>query len=211
VPGHAGVCGNTEADRAAREAASRDGALTAPLARRIREAGGVIRLAENDRKSDLTLFDSEGLPGQYTWKLDQALPGRHTLRLYGAFSSEQASILIQARTGHCRLNQYLSRIGVVEEAKCPCGTDDETVRHVLCVCPLWAVQRKTLQAVAGDRWGDVSYLLGGWGKRRDANSGKLLDGEKDNWRPDLTVVKATVQYLQETGRLTYQPEEGQVG
>ena len=71
-----------------------------------------------------------------------------------------------------------------------------------------AIQRKTLQAVAGDRWGDVSYLLGGWGRRRDTNSGKLLDGEKDNWKPDLIVVKATVQYLQETGRLTYQPEEG---
>jgi hypothetical protein len=136
------------------------GALTAPLPRGIREAVGVIRLVENDRKGDLTLFDSGG---------------------------------------------------IVEEAKCSCGTDDETVRHVLCVCPLWAVQRKTLQAVAGDRWGDVSYLLGGWGKRRDAKSGKLLDGEKDNWRPNLTVVKATVQYLQETGRLTYQPEEGQVG
>jgi hypothetical protein len=85
-----------------------------------------------------------------------------------------------ARTGHCRVNQYLSRIGIVEGAKCPCGTDDETVRHVLCVCPLWAIQRKTLQAVDRNRWGDVSYLLGGWRKRRDANSGKLLDGEKDN-------------------------------
>jgi ribonuclease HI len=61
VLGHTGVCGNTEADRAAREAASRDGALTAPIARRIREAGGVIRLVKNDRKGDLTLFDSEGL------------------------------------------------------------------------------------------------------------------------------------------------------
>jgi hypothetical protein len=49
------------------------------------------------------------------------------------------------------------------------------------------------------------------GSSRGANSGKLLDGEKDNWRPDFTVVEATVQYLQETGRLTYQPEEGQVG
>jgi hypothetical protein len=70
VLGHTGVCGNTEADRAAREAASRDSALTAPIARRIREAGGVIPLVENDRKGDLTLFDSEGLPSQYTWKLD---------------------------------------------------------------------------------------------------------------------------------------------
>jgi len=75
-----------------------------PLARRIREVAGVIRLVENDWKSELTLFDFEGLPAQYTWKLDQALPGQHTLRLYGAFSSEQASILIQARKGHCRPN-----------------------------------------------------------------------------------------------------------
>jgi hypothetical protein len=36
--------------------------LTALLARRVREAVGVIRLAENDRKSDLILFKSEGLP-----------------------------------------------------------------------------------------------------------------------------------------------------
>jgi hypothetical protein len=63
VPGHAGVCGNTEADRAAREAASRDSILTVPPAKRIREVVGVIRLVENDWKSDLTIFDSEGLPG----------------------------------------------------------------------------------------------------------------------------------------------------
>jgi hypothetical protein len=76
-----------------------------------------MRLIENGRKSDLALFNTEGLPGQYTWKLDQALPGRHTLRLYGAFTSEQALILLQARTGHCRLNQYLSRIGIVRQRR----------------------------------------------------------------------------------------------
>ena len=36
--------------------------LIVPLARRIREAIGVIRLVENDRKGDLTIFDSKGLP-----------------------------------------------------------------------------------------------------------------------------------------------------
>jgi hypothetical protein len=66
----------------------------APLPRRTREAVGVIRLVENDRKGDLILFDSKGLPGQYTWKLDQALLEKHTPCLYRAFSSQQASILI---------------------------------------------------------------------------------------------------------------------
>jgi hypothetical protein len=37
--------------------------LIAPLSRRVREATGVIRLIENDRKDDLALFSSEGLPG----------------------------------------------------------------------------------------------------------------------------------------------------
>ena len=46
------------------------------------------------------------------------------------------------------------------------------------------------------RWmGRRVYLLGGWGKRRDANSGNLLDEERDDWKPDLTVVKATVHFL----------------
>jgi hypothetical protein len=101
------------------------------------------------------------MPGQYTWKLDQALPGRHTLRLYGAFTSEQASILIQARTGHCRLNQYLSRIGVVNNPKCLYGLNDETISHILCVCPLWVEHREVLRVVAGEREGDLLYLLGG--------------------------------------------------
>jgi hypothetical protein len=170
----------------------------------------VIELIERDRAVDLDCFDSAGLPGRYTWKLDQALPGRHTLRVYRGLTSEQASVLIQARTGHCRLNQYMSWIGVVEDAKCRCGIDDETIRHILCVCPLWAEQRRTLQEAAGDWWGDVPYLLGRWGKRKDLKTGKLLDGDRSKWKPDAAIVKATVRFLQETGRLTHQPEEGQV-
>lgn len=56
------------------------------------------------------------------------------------------------------------------------GAIGRAAHDVISVCPLWARQRKELQAVAGDRWGDVSFLLGGWGKREDANSGKLLQG-----------------------------------
>jgi ribonuclease HI len=207
VPEHVGVCGNIQADKAAREVANQGGRLSAPPAKQIREAIGLIKLIERDRVVDPDCFDSDGLPGQYTWKLDQALPGRHTLQLYRGLTSEQASVLVQARTGYCRLNQYMSRIGVVEDAKCRCGIDDETIRHLLCVCPLWAEQRRVLQVAAGDRWGDVPYLLGGWGKRKEPRTGKLLDGDRSKWKPDPTIVKATVRFLQETGRLTYQPEE----
>jgi hypothetical protein len=61
---------------------------------RVREVEGVIRLINRDRSDNPTSFDSLGLTGQYTWKMDQALPESHTLRLYGSLTSDQSAILI---------------------------------------------------------------------------------------------------------------------
>lgn len=205
-PGHSGIIGNKEADDAARKASSREGKPTAPALERAREASGVIRLINRDRSEDSIPFDTTSMPGQYTWKMDQALPGKHTLQLYGSLTSDRASILIQARTGHCRLNQYLARGGLVDSAKCGCGDDEETVRHVILSCPQWAEARRELRAAAGDRWGDVPYLLGGWGTRKDVRTGQLLDRPRETWKPDLAVVKATIRFLEKTGRLSFQQE-----
>lgn len=92
-----------------------------------------MRLIVWDRSEDPALFDITSMPSQYTWMVDQALPGKHTLQLYGSLTSDQALILIQARTGHCRLNQ-----GLVESAKCRCGDDEERVRNFTPSCPQWA-------------------------------------------------------------------------
>jgi hypothetical protein len=59
------------------------------------------------------------------------------------------------------------------------------------------------QSIAG-RAGDVPFLLGGWGTKKDSK-GQLLDGLRDKWKPDLKVVKATIRFLEQTGRLTYRP------
>jgi len=205
-PGHEGVVGNEEANDAAREASSQEGRPTALAQERVREVAGVIRLINRDRSENPTPFDTTRLPGQYTWKMDRALPGKHTLQLYRSLTSDQAAILIQARTGHCRLNQYLSRIGVVDEAKCSCGNDEETIRHLILSCPRWTDERRELRETVGERSRDVPYLLGGWGSRKDVRTGQLLDGPKEKWKPDIEVVKATIRFLEKTGRLTYQPE-----
>jgi len=55
---------------------------------RVREVAGVIRLINRDRSENPTPFDTTRLPGQYTWKIDQALPGKHTLRLYRSLTSD---------------------------------------------------------------------------------------------------------------------------
>jgi hypothetical protein len=202
VPAHKGIAGNEEADEAARTASYQKDKPSASALERVREVEGVIRLINRDRSDNPTPFDSTGLAGQYTWKMDQALPGKHTLRLYGSLTSDQAATLIQARTGHCRLNRYLARIGLVGSALCECGRGEETIRHVLLSCTRWAEERRELRIVVKQRAGDASFLLGGWGKKQDCK-GQLVDGPKEKWRPDLEVVKATIRFLQHTGRLDY--------
>lgn len=61
--------------------------------------------------------------------------------------------------------------------------------------------------VAGHRVGDVPFLLGGWGTRKD-EKGCLLDGPKEKWRPHIAVVNATIRFLEQTGRLTYRQAAG---
>ncbi|KAM0721336.1 hypothetical protein Q7P37_003040 [Cladosporium fusiforme] len=207
VPAHEGIVGNEEADEAAKDASSQPGKPTAPARERVREAERVVQLINRDRSEDPTPFDATQLAGQYTWKMDQALPGKHTLKLYGSLTSEQAAILIQARTGHCRLNQYLSRGGLVDTALCECRQADETIKHLILSCPRWEEERKELGTAVGNRVGDVPFLLGGWGTRKD-EKGRLLGGPKEKWRPDIVVVKATIRFLEQTGRLTYRQTAG---
>jgi hypothetical protein len=73
-------------------------------------------------------------------------------------------------------------------------------------CPRWMDERRESRETAGDKSGDVSYLLGGWGTRKDVRTGQLLDSPKEEWKPDMEAVKATIRFLEKTGRLTYQPE-----
>jgi hypothetical protein len=130
-------------------------------------------------KADIPRTPSEW--GRYTYSVDSALPGRHTLLLYGALTREEAGILAQARTGHTHLREYLARTHQIESAVCDCGGGVESVEHVILQCPLWAPQRSQLKETAGDRWGDVSFLLGGKSRKIDPQSGKAID-ETDGGR-----------------------------
>jgi hypothetical protein len=71
------------------------------------------------------------------------------------------------RIGHYRLNQYLSRIGVVDEVRYSCRYDEETTRNLLLAYPRWTEKRRELRKSVGDRSGDVFYVLGGLGSKKD--------------------------------------------
>jgi hypothetical protein len=53
---------------------------------------------------------------------------------------------------------------------------------------------RELRKAIGARSGDVPYLLGGWGSRKDVRTGRLLDGPQEKWKPDMEAIKATIRF-----------------
>lgn len=85
----------------------------------------------------------------------QVLVGQHTLRLYGALSSDEASVLMQTRMEHCGRNAFLSRTMRVERLVCKCGRGDETLIHMLLRSGKCDEVHKTRQEA-----GRQNYMLG---------------------------------------------------
>jgi hypothetical protein len=167
------------------------------MARQATEPGSVVKdqtpsakatvLCLAKRKHEGKLI--EGV-GEYTRKLDTALPGKHTRLLYNGFKRAEAGILAQLRTGMSRLNGYLYRIKAAGTDLCACGQAKETVEHFLFRCTRWDRYREAMLRQTNSGNGGLSFFLGG-----KAASDPL------SWKPSLAAVRATVQYALATGRL----------
>lgn len=59
----------------------------------------------------------------------------------------------------------------------------------------YAGARKVWREAAGDRWGDALLLVGRWSGRQEVQTGKLDDGPRESWEPDMKVVKASIRFL----------------
>jgi hypothetical protein len=140
--------------------------------------------------------------GKFTKKIDAALHLGKAARLYQQLDSVGAAILAQLRTGKSCLNDYLHKINASETAACGCG-QAETIPHFLFACRRWVQCRARLRQQHGDRFGDISYALGGYSSRQEG--GENIDGPMGKWKPDISVVRTTIQFAKETGRL--QPKE----
>ncbi|KAF2006546.1 hypothetical protein P154DRAFT_219357 [Amniculicola lignicola CBS 123094] len=96
------------------------------------------------------------------------------------------------------LNVYLYKIGAAETAECVCGLT-ESILHFLFCCRRWEEQRQQLRLQHGVRFGDLSYALGGFSSRKEG--GESIDGPIKRWKPDIEVVRATIQFAMATRRL----------
>lgn len=76
--------------------------------------------------------------------------------------SKHASLLIQLRSGHAPLQQYLHRIRRTPSSICPsCHAAKETVRHFLLDCPTYRRQREALTRSLGRSARSIKHLSKG--------------------------------------------------
>ena len=87
-------------------------------------------------------------------------------------------MLIQMRTAHISLNDFLYKSGIDDhESQCPCGNEIETSDHMLLHCGLYGELRETAL----------------WADGRETDIKKLLGDKKR--------VAATTNFFLQTGRL----------
>jgi hypothetical protein len=144
------------------------------------------------------LLSGKSDTGRFTKKIDAALHLGKSAGLYQQLTSSEAAILTQLRTSKSFLKEYLHKINASETVDCDCGTI-ESIPHFLFSCRRWEQQRTTLRRQHRNRFGDLSYALGGYSSRQEG--GKNIDGPLEHWKPDINIVKTTIQFAKDTGRL----------
>ena len=83
-----GICSVAKAKQAANSAIDNSSSLTATLDKRVRELSRVLRLVKVEQAKDLHTNEDSVCVRYYTWRIDKAWSGQHTLCLYGALSSD---------------------------------------------------------------------------------------------------------------------------
>jgi hypothetical protein len=49
-----------------------------------------------------------------------------------------------------------------------------------------------------DRWGYLSYAIGGWSGCKDRGTNTYVDGAREKWKPNMAVLKVVIQNVKDT-------------
>ncbi|KAM3066458.1 hypothetical protein ACMFMG_012228 [Clarireedia jacksonii] len=178
----------TCAKEKAKEATRQGTGPQAPLPR-IRST--TLNVARAERGTTTCLPEKVG---KLSKKVDIALPGKHTQKLYDQLTQKEASVLAQLRTGIARLNSYLFLIKAAPSDQCACGEVRETVEHFLFRCRRWITHRTEMLQCTEVHRSNISFYLGG-----------KSPSDNKSWTPNIKVVRATIRFAIATGRLDTDP------
>ena len=168
TPGHEDIDGNECADKAAKDAASGPSSRTKDLPVFLRRKPlpvSISAVKQFQKRAMKKQWQTEWKTSQqYTDsnKINNSLPSDNFLHIINQLSRNQASVLIQLRTGHIPLNVVLHRIKQSDTPDCPhCKSGiHETIHHLLLTCPAYTGARQLLQARLRSEASSIPFLLG---------------------------------------------------
>jgi ribonuclease HI len=140
VPAHIGIQGNEDADRAAKEATGwREGNLTGPKAAKSQQLYP-LRSTMNtwSRKETITSWERDWTSETRGRASSGHTPksSRKILNLHDGLSKKHSALLSQLRTEKIGLKDFLynRKVPGISSNRCPCGSNRQTVAHVLLRC-----------------------------------------------------------------------------
>ena len=166
APGHVGIEGNEEADKAAKLAAA--GAVSGK-----KKVPGIFRKALPRSKSAAKQAFNTAVKeaALQAWRMApqaKKLKGivsdstfKNFRKMMAKVDRRTGSIWTQLKTGHVGLNAHLKRLQISETKTCPsCGKFDESVDHFLRHCRAYEEHRKELRRKVKRDMTDIKKLLG---------------------------------------------------
>ena len=159
VPAHISLRGNEAADKSAKEATGwrlkklrrggvreEDTSSTAAKAQWVKEllSAKKTQATKNAMREWKDEWAKERR-GRELYKLEPS-PRRGTIKLHCGLSKELSSLVVQMRTGKIGLREFLfhRRVPGIEDGRCECRQGNQTVKHILLECRLFARQRRNL-------------------------------------------------------------------
>jgi ribonuclease HI len=190
--GHDGIEGNEKADEEAKKAAEGDTSPEEDLPKFLTKKPlpasiSALRQRYNEKLIMRWKERWNSSPRKTrTERYEKKMPTCKFLEKTNSLTRRQTSLLVQLRTGHLPLNQYLYRINRSDTPLCPtCKQERESVTHFLLDCPTYKRERYLMRLAVGPNSRNFQFLL----------------GEKKG-------MEETLQFIGRTGRL--KPTFGEV-
>ena len=178
APGHKDIPGNDAADKEAKTAADDVDGDDEPLPQSAAAARQYARAHVKSPPENQRV-------GAHHRRVRGKLSSKKTAALLAALPRAQCSILVQLRSGHIPLREYLARFGHADTPRCTHCNVTESVRHYLSICGRYTHARTRLL-------NSIRSLKDASLRNRGFDPATLLS------HPD--VIPLTLKFVTETGR-----------